>query len=412
VNAAGAERALPASPLAHASFRALWIAATVSYIGSFVEDIGERWLILDLTKSPLPAAMLATAFVTASLIMMLPAGVLADRMDRRRLVISSQLAQATVATVVGLACLFHLTTPTVLLVGSAAAGLGMALGAPAWSALISDIVNPEQVADAITLNAVSFNIARAVGPAIGGVILATSGATATFLANACTFVAVIVALLMNRRREPAPVRVAPPPMLRAFAEPFVHVTRDAGIRSVVVGMVLFTLGASFVYVLAPAFAKLTLDAGPRAYGLIIGAMGLGAVLGALGLKRLRARTRPPILLGVLMITYGVCSIALSRVHHVPLAIVICIPAGAGWAGTFSSLTALVQIWTPKQLRARAMALYSMVHLGMWAIGASLSGAMADAWSVRTTMLGGGAICIVAGLITSRMPLPRSFVRAS
>jgi MFS family permease len=400
-------RLLAGSPLAHAGFRALWTASTVSYVGTFVQDIGERWLILDMTQSPLSAAMLATTFVTASLVAMLPSGVLADRMDRRRLVLLSQTAQALVATTVGLACMFHLATPKVLLCAAGAAGLSSALGAPAWSALIAEIVRPEQVADAVTLGAVAFNLARAIGPAVGGVILAAFGPTASFLANAATFVAVIVAVTMTP--PPEVHRPTMAPVSRAFSEPFVHATRDAGIRSTFVGMLVFTLGASFVYILAPAFAKLTLSAGPRAYGLILGAMGAGAVIGALLLKPLRQRAAPPPLLGALMTVYGTCAMLLSRVHSVTLAIAICVPAGVGWTGSFSSLSALVQVWTPNRLRARALALYTMLHLGMWALGASLSGVLAEGLSVRATMLIGGAICIVAGFVTSRMPLPRSFV---
>src|SRR5262245_27423429 len=126
----------------------------------------------------------------------------------------------------------------------------MALGSPAWSALVAEIVSIEQVADAVTLNAVAFNVARAIGPAIGGVILAASGATATFLLNACSFGGVIVALLVIRPRQgSSSARVPPPPVARAFAEPVMHIVRDAGLHSVFAVMVLFTAGASFVYVL-------------------------------------------------------------------------------------------------------------------------------------------------------------------
>jgi MFS family permease len=398
------------SPLVYGPFRLLWIAATASFVGSFVQEIGERWLILDLTQSPLSSAMLATAFVTASLVMTLPAGVLSDRVDRRRLVILSQLTQASVALTLGILSLLHVATPKVLVIGAACAGVGMALGGPAWAALISDIVRREQVADAVTLNAVAFNIARAVGPAIGGVILGAFGAPVTFLANACSFLGVVLAVASSR---PAERQVSPPSrpsLVRAFAEPFVHAARDAGIRSVSIAMVLFSLGASFVYVLAPAFAKLTLEAGPRAYGLVLGAMGIGGVLGAFTLRRLRAQMKPPRLLAGLMLTYGISAIGLSRVHDVPVAIAVCIPAGVGWLGTFTSLSALIQIWAPAPLRGRSLALYTVIHLATWALGASLSGALAETSGVRTSMLVGGAICVVAAFATSRMPLPPAFAR--
>jgi MFS family permease len=397
------------SPLRLAAFRALWFASLVSFIGSFVQDIGERWLILDLTGSPLSSAMLATALTTAMLAAMLPAGVLADRIDRRRLIIWSQIAQATVAASIGLLALTHRATSAVLVIGAACAGLGTALGSPAWSALVTELVPREKVAEAITLNAVSFNTARAIGPAIGGIILGWVGAPGTFLVNAVTFVAVIFGVATHR--PPERTAPAPQPMMRAFLEPFGHVIRDANIRSVFLAMVLFTTGTSFIYVLLAAFAKLTLAAGPQTYGLVIGAMGLGAVIGAILLKRLREMMSPSTLLGVLMFVYGGASIALSQCYSVPFAIVACVLAGIGWTGSFSSMSALVQIWTPNRLRARAIALYTMIHLSIWSVGAIVSGALAEAASIRVTILVGGVICVLAGAVTSRMPLPRSFVPA-
>jgi predicted MFS family arabinose efflux permease len=300
-------------------------------------------------------------------------------------------------------------SPAVLIVGAAAAGVAVGLGGPAWNALVAESVPREQVAEAVTLNAVAFNIARAVGPAIGGLVLAWAGGAGCFYANTATFALVIAAVFRLELHEKPTSSVPQPSMLRAFAEPFAQARRDAGIRSVLVSMVVFTFGASFVYVLAPALAKLTLAAGPRSYGLVIGALGVGAVLGATVLKRLRKRFRPAPLLATLMVVYGASAIALSQAPTVPIAILCCVPGGVGWTGTFSSLSALIQIWTDNRLRARAMALYTMTHLATWAIGSSVSGALSEAWSIRDAILIGGIACVVAAAITWRLPLPPSFV---
>ncbi len=398
------------SPLANVGFRTLLASATVSYVGTFVQDVGERWLILEITGSALSSALLATAFVTACLLMTLPAGVLADRMDRRRLVIYSQIAQAIVAVTIATFALLHRATSGVLIAGAAAAGVAVALGGPAWSTIVAESVPREQVAEAVTLNAVSFNIARAVGPAIGGLVLAWAGGAGCFYSNAATFVLVIAAVASLRL--PKNIETGDAKLLRAFAEPFAQAKRDAGIRSVLISMVVFTFGASFVYVLAPALAKLTLVAGPRSYGLIIGAMGTGAVLGATVLKKLRARYKPARLLATLMVVYGLSAIALSRAPSIPIAMLCCVPAGVGWTGIFSSLSALVQIWTENRLRARAMALYTMVHLALWAVGSSISGVISEAWSIRDAILIGGLACIGAAIVTARLPLPPSFTGAT
>lgn len=399
---------MTASPLRNPAFRALWIAATVSYVGTFVQDVAERWLVLELTNSPLSAAMLSTAFVTASFIGMLPSGVLADRLDRRKLVMWSQCAQAFVAGSIALATWTHHVTPAVLIAASAAAGLGLALGAPAWNALVSEILPLDQVAEGVTLNGIAFNIARAIGPAIGGVVLSALGAAFSFFLNALTFVVVLGAVAIHRAPERAPLSQPPPPMGRAFLEPFAHATRDVAVRAVLVAMLCFTTGAAFIYALAPAFAKLTLDADPRAYGLMLGAMGVGAVIGGAALRPLRLRVAPRVLLAGGMAVFGAAGVALARVHSVPLAIALFVPAGVGWTASFSSLSALVQVWVPNRLRARIVALYTMAHFAMWAVSSTVGGVIGEHAGVRTSFLVGGVLAFAAALVTARLPLPTSF----
>jgi MFS family permease len=391
-------------PAGLVAFRLLWIAMLISNLGTFVQDAGERWLMLELTHSALPSALLSTAFVLASMIALLPGGLIADRIDRRRIVISSQLAQAIVACAVGTASLCGWISPALLLAGAAAIGLSSALGYPAWNALVADLVGPEHVRDAVTFSAVAFNVARAAGPALGGAALAAFGAGATFFANAATFLFVIWAVATH----PAPRRASsssPPP--RGLAEAVVHVVRDTGVRSVFTCMPLFALGASSLSVLAPAFAKLVLGAGPRAYGLVIGAIGLGAAAGAVCLKALRARWDTPRSLAALIALYGACSIALSRASGVALTVAVCVAAGVGWTAN-ASLSALVQLGTASPLRGRVLALYTTIWMATWALGAAMSGAVADRLGVRAALGYGGVLCVAAAVVTARMPLPRSF----
>jgi MFS family permease len=399
---------LPAkSPLSYPAFRALWIAAIVTFTGSFVQNVGEAWLMMDLTKSPLPVAMLSTAFVGASLFAMLPGGILADRRDRRSVAFASQVVQLVAS--LGMATLSftgHIT-PAALVAGVALLGIGMALGAPAWAALIPELVAREHVAEAVALNAVAFNLARAVGPAIGGLVLARYGATTSFLLNAASFAVVMVVLYIYRSKEPPPARSAQP-LASSFVEPWATVSGDANVRRVFVAMFGFTLGAGIFYALTPAFAKETLHASPLAYGVMIGAMGGGAVLGASIMKRLRSRVRPGVLVPATMLTFATFLALLSRATTVPTAMALLVPAGAGWLGSFSSMQALVQIWAPDRLRARVVALYQMAHLGMWAIASSTGGLIADRLSVRIAMAVGAAVCVASALFTGKLGLPPSF----
>ncbi len=401
----------PRAPLAVPAFRALWLAAIVSWIGSFVQDVAERWLMLDLTHSPLPVAMLSTVFVTASLFAQLPAGVLADRVDRRMLVIVSQVLQALVALGLGVMTWTRHVSPTVLLVASALAGLGMAIGQPAWAALVPEMVEREAVTEAIALNSAGFNLARAIGPAIGGLVLSALGSASSFLLNGLTFAAVIVALVAFREPKVVAVEARPvvhEPMLRAFGGPLRSILGAAELRAAFTAMFAFSVGSSMVYPLTPAYARQTLGASAEQYGLMIGAMGAGAVLGATGLRRARQLLPPRVLVATAMSFFAVSSLALSRVRSFPLAMVCFVPAGIGWIGSFSSLQALVQLWVPNAVRARVIALYTMLHFLVWGAGSSIGGALAARFGVDATMAIGGGFCALAAVATTKLALPASF----
>jgi MFS family permease len=398
------------TPLSYPAFRVLWLAGIVTFIGSFVQNIGEAWLMMDLTKSPLPVAMLSTAFVGSSLFMMLPAGVLADRRDRRHVAIASQIVQASAALAMAVLSFTGHITPGALVCGVALLGVGMALGAPAWAALIPELVPLELVAEAIALNSVAYNLARAVGPAIGGIVLARFGATMSFVLNAASFGVVTIALMMYRkeatpREQPAP---SARPLASAFAEPWRMIVSRGDLRSIFIAMIGFTLGAGIFYALTPAFGKETLGSTPLAYGVLIGAMGGGAVIGASVMKRLRARVHPHVLVATTMLVFATCIALVSRVTSLPVAMALLVPAGAGWLGSFSSLQALVQIWAPARLRARIVALYQMAHLGTWAVASALGGTLAERHGIRAAMAAGALVCAAAALSTYRLGLPRSF----
>ena len=375
-----------------------------------MQNVGEAWLMMDLTKSPLPVAMLSTAFVGASLFAMLPAGVLADRVDRRKVAFASQVVQVIAALAMAVASYTGHITPGALVFGVALLGIGMALGAPAWAALIPELVPREMVAEAIALNAVAFNLARAVGPAIGGLVLARFGATTSFLLNAASFGVVMIALVMvrvavpPRSASPASVR----PLASAFVEPWRVVMREADVRLPFVGMFGFSMGAGIFYALTPSFAKESLGATPLGYGVMIGALGGGAVLGASVIKRLRGRLHPRFLVAGTMFTFATFIAIVSRVDSVPVVMALLVPAGAGWLGSFSSLSALTQIWTPERLRARVVALYQMAHLGTWAIASATGGVLADRFGIRAAMTTGAVVCAVAALSTWKLGLPRDF----
>lgn len=400
------------SPLSYPVFRALWLSGVVSFIGSFVQNVGEAWLMLDLTKSPLAVSLLATAWVGASVLMMLPAGVLADRWDKRKVLILSQIVQAVAALGMAALSYTHHITPAALMGGVTLLGFGMALGAPAWAALNPELLPRELVAEAVAINAVAFNIARAIGPAIGGVVLDHYGAATSFLLNAASFGVVMIPLIAYLKtklegEEVKPSR-APEPLRSAFKEPLATVRTDPDLRSIFRAMLLFSLGAGMFYALAPAFGKQTLHETPREYGIMIGMMGTGAVLGATVLKRLRPRIPPRLLIGSTMLVFATAALVLANVPTVLAAMILFVPAGAGWIGSFSSCAALCQVWAPGPLRARIVALYQLVHLGTWAVASAVGGMIAERFGVRIAMSVGAVVCVLASLSTFKVGLPPSF----
>ena len=400
------------SPLAYPAFLALWISAIITFLGSFVQSVGEAWLMMDLTSSPLPVAALSTAFVGASLVAMLPGGILADRYDRRRVAFVSQIIQA--ASALGMAALAytHHITPGALMGGVALLGIGMALGSPAWAALVPDVLPIDLVPEGVALNAVAFNLARAFGPAVGGIVLARFGATTSFLLNGASFFVVMIALMTYRSHtRPQPAHSVRP-IASTFAEPWALVVGDGEVRLVFVAMMPFTLGAGAYYALTPSFGKDSLGASPFGYGVMVGAMGIGAVIGASIVKRLRKRFPPRIVLVGTMTTFGLSIILVARAGSVPAAMMLLVPAGVGWLGTFSSLQALVQVWAPDRLRARVIALYQMFHLGTWAAASALGGVLANHIGIRAAMTTGAVLCLGAAVSTWRLGLPRSFAGVS
>ena len=268
------------------------------------------------------------------------------------------------------------------------------------------------VPEGVALNAVAFNLARAFGPAVGGIVLARFGATTSFLLNAASFGVVMIALTTYRSHTRPQAAHSMRPLASTFAEPWELVVRPGEVRLVITAMIPFTFGAGAFYALTPSFGKDSLGASPFAYGVMIGAMGGGAVLGASIVKRLRRRFEPRAVLVGTMITFGCSIVLVARAGSVPVAMALLVPAGVGWLGTFSSLQALVQVWAPDRLRARVIALYQMFHLGTWAAASVLGGVLANHIGIRAAMTVGAVLCLGAAVSTWRLGLPRSFAGVS
>ncbi len=398
----------PNSPLRLRAFRALWLASIFSYAGTFIEDVGHGWLMVTLTSNPLLVAMLTTAWTVPAFLLTLPAGLLADRFDRRKLLVWSQGLSALVALTLAIVTRAGLVSPGVILAACVGLGLSAALATPSWHTLIADLVPRETTAEAVALNSIAFNLARAVGPAIGGFVLGSLGPVWAFGINAASFLAIIHVLhsypefrvVAEAPRERRPGES----IASALIAPFLQVKKSPRLSAPFVAIALFSVPAACALSLLPAFAKHSLETTARGYGALLTAIGVGAICGGLTLKRARARLGPKALVSLAFALYGTGVFAMAFAPNVLLAVACLLPAGVGWV-TLSVLNATVQLASPAWIKSRTMALYQTTFLVCWSIGATLGGVLARFTNERTAIAVGGAGVLLVSFAVRRLKLP-------
>ena len=363
-------------PLAEPLFRALWTASVISYIGTWMQNVGGAWLMTELTPSPVLVALMQTATSLPIFLAGLPAGALADLIDRRRLLIVAQGWMLLVAAVLGVLTLLHLVSPWLLLAFTFALGLGSAFTAPAWQAIIPEVVADRRMPAAVALESAGFNVARAVGPAVGGIIVAWLGPGVNFLLNAASFLATIVVLYRWKRAR----RTTHLP-----GERLVSATR-AGLRyarhapelyAVLVRTVAFMVCASALWALLPLVARRDIDLPSSGYGVLLGSLGAGAVAGAGVLPHLRDRFSADLRVAGASLVFGAATLALGFVHDLWLLCAIMAVAGVAWMVVTSGLTVVVQGCVPKWVKARALGTFLLVFQGTLATGSLLWGLVAE-----------------------------------
>jgi predicted MFS family arabinose efflux permease len=394
-------------PLREPDFRALWSANIISNIGVWAQNVGGVWLMTTLTADALPVALMQTATTLPAFLVGLPAGSLADRVDRRRLLLAMQGWMLVMVALLAGVTVAGLITPWLLLTLTFLIGVGATVTAPTWSALLPDVVKRAQVPTAVSMNSGGFNIARAVGPAIGGFVVAASGPAATFVLNACSFMASFVIVFRMRWRAP---RTTEP---RAPLEPFRHavlvgidyVLREPSQRLVLMRSVIWMVCASALWGLLPLVARRELGLDAPGYGFLVTCVGAGAVAGSFLLPRLRRTWPTNQLLLVAVLIFFVLYLTLAWVQILPLVWAMLALGGAAWTGTNQSFQIAVQLSAPPWVRARAIAAYLLTFQGGLALGSAIWGAVADV-AGDGAALTGAAIGLTGALIaTLRWPLP-------
>jgi MFS family permease len=399
VSGPAAARSQAWSPFRHRLFAAMWTAQFVSNIGGWMQTVAAQWLMLTLTGSAAYVALVSTAGSLPVMLFAVAAGAIGDLVDRRRFLLGAQAVMLAAAVALGALTLAGLVAPWTLLALIFALGVGQALTSPTWQTLQPELVDPPERRQAISLGAVNQNLARAIGPAIGGVILAAASAGAVFLVNAATFLAVIAVIAAWRStRQPGTLpREHLGEAIRAGGR---YVAASPVLRVILVRAWLFVFFASSVWALLPLTAQVQLHLGSGGYGLLLGCVGVGAVGGAVSLPWLHARLGVGGQLTAGSLCLGAAALILALVHVVAVAAIALVAGGLAWVLALSTLNSAYQLTLPGWVKARGMSFYLIVFQGGNAVGSALFGLMAQQAGLTVTFaVVAGGLCLgpLAGL---------------
>jgi MFS family permease len=385
----------PWAPLGEPLFRSLWVASVISYVGTWMQNVGAGWEMTQMTTNPLMIGLVQAAGALPVFLVILPAGALADIVDRRRFLLLTQGWMVLAAAALGILTLTSCVGPWVLLLFTFLLGLGAVMNDPAWQAITPELVPARQHAAAVSLNSAGFNVARAVGPALGGVIVAAVGCGTTFLLNAFSFLGVI--LFLYRWKRPVAVRPKNRRLWPAIGEGFTYVRESELAKSVLLRTGTFSLAAVALLALLPIIA---LPYGASGYGVLLGCFGLGALLGALALPRLREKLSVDGVVGAAILVFAGMTFAAGRTENFILLCTLMLIAGAAWIGILACLNVAAQTMCPAYIRARALSFYLLVLQGGMAVGAALWGAVAKRVGVPDA-LGAAAMMLAFGVFALR-----------
>lgn len=392
------------TPFSVPIFRNIWSASMAANFGMLIQSVGASWMMISLGASAPMVALVQSSISLPIMLLALVAGALADNRDRRKLMLIAQYFMMTVSVTLTVTAALGLLTPWLLLTFTFLIGCGTAIYAPAWQASVGDMVPRELVPGAVALNSMGFNLARSIGPAIGGAIVAAVGAAAAFGINAISYVAML--FVLTRWRPERPPRLLPPErVVDAMLAGIRYISMSPTLWTVLLRAGLFGLAASAMPAMMPLVARDLVRGDALTYGVLLGAFGVGAVGGALGSTRLRARwsTEKLVRIGTLALAAGSAVAGLSR--FMPLTIIGLIFGGAGWVLVLSSFNVTVQMASPRWVVARALSLYQMAAFGGMAAGAWIAGIIAESHGVGITLLCAAAAALIGIVPGMKLPLP-------
>jgi MFS family permease len=394
-----------AAPLRHVTFRRIWLASLLSNLGLLIQAVGAAWAMTQMTSSADKVALVQTALMLPVMLISMPAGAIADMYDRRIVSIVSLSIALSGATALTVLAWLGLVTPTTLLTFCFIVGSGMALFGPAWQSSVSEQVPTETLPSAVALNGISYNIARSFGPAIGGIVVATAGAVAAFAANAALYLPLLVVLFLWRR-ESAPSRLPRERLNRAIVSGVRYIANSPPIKIVLARTMVTGLIGGSVSALMPLVTRDLLHGGAQTYGIMLGAFGMGAVVGALNIGEVRKRLSGEAAIRACAISMGGSIAAVALSHQPVLTAAALVVAGAAWMLAVALFNIGVQLSAPRWVAGRSLAAFQASISGGIAIGSWGWGRLTDAAGVEAALLVSATLMLLSPLLGHWLHMPR------
>lgn len=399
-------RATALAPLHHVVFRRVWLASTLSNLGGLIQSVGAAWMMISIAESPHMVALVQASVSLPVMLLALVAGATADSLDRRKVMLGAQIFMLLVSIVLMVCAWSGVITPWLLLLLTFLIGCGLAFNSPAWQASVGDMVPRSELPSAVALTSMGFNIARSIGPAIGGAIVAAVGAAAAFAVNALCYVP-LIAVLASWRKPSTPNALPRETLGVAVAAGVRYVAMSPRIGTVLVRAAAFCVGAGGLVALMPLIAKELIGGGPLTYGLLLGAFGAGAVTGAAGNARLRAVFSTEAMVRWSTIAFAIAAAVAAVSTYLLVTMAMLFIAGAGWLLALSTFNVAVQMSAPRWVVARALSIYQMAAFGGLAAGSWLWGAVATNESITVALLASAVVLIACMLLGRWLPLAQA-----
>lgn len=398
------------APLATPVFRRIWLASMFSNTGLLIQGVGAAWAMVRLSQNdPVMVTLVQTSLFLPITLLSMVSGALADAFDRRKVALAALAISLTCATGLAVLALAGVLNSHLLLIFSFGIGVGMAIFGPTWQAAVSEQVPANVLAQAVALNSISFNLARSFGPAVGGFVVAMGGAMAAFSLNALFYLPMIGVLLLWRERVWTPGRLPPEKTGRAIWSGLRFIAHAPPIRNVLICTFAIAVPGSSISALMPLVAHDVLRAGAQTYGVLLGAIGIGAIVGGGLTGMLRERFTAQRAATVCALIYGVCVIGLGLSDRLAVTLPLLVVAGTVWMLTITQFNIIVQLSAPRWVMGRALAAYQAIIAGGLALGSLLWGNVATLLGVAQAVMISGVAIMLVPLLFRRFRLPDAVV---